>query len=164
MGNLRVKGARRAEDQHRLVAGLLLEQSSDLFRRFGEIGGDGDMGHVRIAPGAAIDVRSAQSAAAIAVSFKEDLPLYGEPGEGSFGYRISREDSPRDVSCSTYRAFGRSANPDEGDRMRIRARDKLHGTITDVTKGATTVHVHIDFGHGVMVRASKPTVRSCIGG
>jgi hypothetical protein len=70
--------------------------------------------------------------------------LYSKPGEGSFGYRISREDSPRDVSCSTYRAFDRSANPEGGERMKISARNKLHGTITDVTEGATTVHVHID--------------------
>jgi molybdopterin-binding protein len=38
--------------------------------------------------------------------------------------------------------------------MKISARNKLHGTITDGTKGATTAHVHIDFGHGVAVTAS----------
>jgi molybdopterin-binding protein len=42
----------------------------------------------------------------------------------------------------------------EEERMRISARNKLHGTITDVTKGATTAHVHIDLGHGVTVHAS----------
>ena len=38
--------------------------------------------------------------------------------------------------------------------MKISARNKLHGTITDVTEGATTAHVHIDLGHGVTVTAS----------
>jgi molybdopterin-binding protein len=38
--------------------------------------------------------------------------------------------------------------------MKISARNKLHGTITDVTKGATTSHVQIDLGHGVTVTAS----------
>jgi molybdopterin-binding protein len=38
--------------------------------------------------------------------------------------------------------------------MKISARNQLHGTITDVAKGATTAHVHIDLGHGVTVHAS----------
>jgi molybdopterin-binding protein len=38
--------------------------------------------------------------------------------------------------------------------MRISARNKLHGTIADVTKGATTAHVRIDLGGGVTVTAS----------
>jgi molybdopterin-binding protein len=38
--------------------------------------------------------------------------------------------------------------------MKISARNKLHGTITEVVKGATTAHVHIDLGHGVTVHAS----------
>jgi molybdopterin-binding protein len=38
--------------------------------------------------------------------------------------------------------------------MKLSARNKLQGTITDVTKGATTSHVHIDLGHGVTVHAS----------
>jgi molybdopterin-binding protein len=38
--------------------------------------------------------------------------------------------------------------------MKISARNKLHGTITDVTKGATTAHVHIDLGGGAVVTAS----------
>ena len=38
--------------------------------------------------------------------------------------------------------------------MKISARNKLHGTITDVTKGTTTSHVHIDLGHGLTVTAS----------
>jgi molybdopterin-binding protein len=32
--------------------------------------------------------------------------------------------------------------------MKVSAGDKLHGTITDVTKGATTARVHIELGHG----------------
>jgi len=38
--------------------------------------------------------------------------------------------------------------------MKISARNKLHGTIVDVTKGATTAHVRIDLGGGVVVTAS----------
>jgi molybdopterin-binding protein len=38
--------------------------------------------------------------------------------------------------------------------MKISARNKLQGTITDVTKGATTAHVRIDLGGGVTVTAS----------
>jgi molybdopterin-binding protein len=38
--------------------------------------------------------------------------------------------------------------------MKISARNKLHGTITDVTKGATTSHVHIDVGGGATITAS----------
>ena len=35
--------------------------------------------------------------------------------------------------------------------MKISARNKLHGTIVDVTKGATTAHVCIDLGGGAVV-------------
>ena len=45
---MRQEGARRAEDQDRFVTGLLLEQGSNLFRGFGEIRRDGDMGHAGI--------------------------------------------------------------------------------------------------------------------
>jgi molybdopterin-binding protein len=38
--------------------------------------------------------------------------------------------------------------------MKLSARNKLPGTITDVTKGVTTSHVHIDLGHGIHVTAS----------
>ena len=48
MGDLGEERSRRAEDQHRLVARLLFEQSRDLFRRLGEIGGDSDMGLPRL--------------------------------------------------------------------------------------------------------------------
>jgi molybdopterin-binding protein len=41
-----------------------------------------------------------------------------------------------------------------GERMKISARNKLHGTILDVTKGATTAHVRIDVGGGAVVTAS----------
>jgi len=37
--------------------------------------------------------------------------------------------------------------------MKISARNQLHGTIVDVTKGATTSHVHIDVG-GTVLTAS----------
>jgi len=38
--------------------------------------------------------------------------------------------------------------------MKISARNKLRGTILDVTKGATTAHVRIDLGGGAVVTAS----------
>ncbi len=38
--------------------------------------------------------------------------------------------------------------------MKLSARNQLKGTITDVTKGATTSHVRIDIGGGVIVTAS----------
>ncbi len=38
--------------------------------------------------------------------------------------------------------------------MKISARDKLRGTILEVTKGATTAHVRIDLGGGAVVTAS----------
>jgi len=38
--------------------------------------------------------------------------------------------------------------------MKISARNKLHGTILDVVKGATTAHVRIDLGGGAIVTAS----------
>ena len=37
--------------------------------------------------------------------------------------------------------------------MKISARNRLKGTVVDVTKGATTAHVHIDVG-GSVVTAS----------
>ena len=38
--------------------------------------------------------------------------------------------------------------------MKIIARNKLQGTIVAVTKGATTAHVRIDLGAGVVVTTS----------
>ncbi|MFC7064804.1 TOBE domain-containing protein [Brucella rhizosphaerae] len=38
--------------------------------------------------------------------------------------------------------------------MKISARNRLKGTIVDVTKGATTAHVRIDIGNGVVVTSS----------
>ena len=38
--------------------------------------------------------------------------------------------------------------------MKISARNQLKGTIVDVVKGATTSHVRIDIGGGVIVTAS----------
>jgi molybdopterin-binding protein len=38
--------------------------------------------------------------------------------------------------------------------MKISARNQLKGTIVDVAKGATTSHVRIDIGGGVIVTAS----------
>ena len=38
--------------------------------------------------------------------------------------------------------------------MKISARNQLKGTITEITKGATTSHVRIDIGGGVIVTAS----------
>lgn len=38
--------------------------------------------------------------------------------------------------------------------MKISARNQLKGTVVEVTKGATTSHVRIDIGGGVIVTAS----------
>jgi molybdopterin-binding protein len=38
--------------------------------------------------------------------------------------------------------------------MKISARNQLKGTIVDVVKGATTSHIRIDIGRGVVVTAS----------
>ena len=38
--------------------------------------------------------------------------------------------------------------------MKISARNKLRGTLLEVTKGATTAHVRIDVGGGAVVTAS----------
>ena len=38
--------------------------------------------------------------------------------------------------------------------MKISARNQLKGTITDLVKGATTSHVRIDIGGGVIVTSS----------
>ena len=38
--------------------------------------------------------------------------------------------------------------------MKLSARNQLKGTITEITKGATTSHVRIDIGGGVIVTAS----------
>jgi molybdopterin-binding protein len=38
--------------------------------------------------------------------------------------------------------------------MKISARNRLKGKITEITKGATTAHVRIDIGNGTIVTAS----------
>ncbi len=38
--------------------------------------------------------------------------------------------------------------------MKLSARNQLPGTVTKVTKGATTSHVTIDIGHGLVVTSS----------
>ena len=38
--------------------------------------------------------------------------------------------------------------------MKLSARNKLKGTIVEVTKGQTTAHVRIDIGGGVIVTSS----------
>jgi molybdopterin-binding protein len=43
--------------------------------------------------------------------------------------------------------------PETGAAMKISARNRLKGTVTQVTKGATTSHVKIDIG-GAVVTAS----------
>jgi molybdopterin-binding protein len=40
------------------------------------------------------------------------------------------------------------------DPMKISARNQIQGTITDVTKGATTSHVRLDVGGGAIITAS----------
>jgi molybdopterin-binding protein len=43
---------------------------------------------------------------------------------------------------------------DRDGSMKISARNKLRGTILEVTKGATTAHVRVDLGGGAVVTAS----------
>ena len=39
-------------------------------------------------------------------------------------------------------------------QMKLSARNQLKGKIVDITKGATTSHVRVDLGHGVIITAS----------
>jgi molybdopterin-binding protein len=39
-------------------------------------------------------------------------------------------------------------------QMKLSARNQLKGKIIDVAKGATTSHVRVDLGHGVIITAS----------
>ena len=38
--------------------------------------------------------------------------------------------------------------------MKLSARNQIKGTVTEVVKGATTSHVRIDIGNGVVITAS----------
>jgi molybdopterin-binding protein len=38
--------------------------------------------------------------------------------------------------------------------MKLSARNQLKGKIVEVTKGATTSHVRVDIGHGVIITSS----------
>ncbi|HLH10374.1 MAG TPA: molybdopterin-binding protein [Methylovirgula sp.] len=38
--------------------------------------------------------------------------------------------------------------------MKISGRNFIKGKVVDVKKGATTAHVHVDIGHGVIITAS----------
>lgn len=38
--------------------------------------------------------------------------------------------------------------------MKLSARNQLKGRILEVTKGATTSHVRVDIGHGVIITSS----------
>jgi molybdopterin-binding protein len=51
-------------------------------------------------------------------------------------------------------SFSEAISPHEELPMNISARNQLKGKIVDVVKGATTSHVRVDIGSGVMVTAS----------
>ncbi len=38
--------------------------------------------------------------------------------------------------------------------MKLSARNQIPGTVTQVIRGQTTGHVHIDIGHGITIHAS----------
>ena len=38
--------------------------------------------------------------------------------------------------------------------MKISARNRIKGKVVDVKKGATTAHIRIDIGHGVVITSS----------
>ena len=46
-----------------------------------------------------------------------------------------------------------TVNPEESD-MKLSARNQLKGRIVEVTKGATTSHVRLDIGGGVIITSS----------
>jgi molybdopterin-binding protein len=43
---------------------------------------------------------------------------------------------------------------DEDSMMKLSARNQLKGKIVEVKKGATTSHVRVDIGHGVIITSS----------
>lgn len=45
--------------------------------------------------------------------------------------------------------------------MKISARNRLKGTITEIVKGATTAHVRIDIGNGIVVTSSITNEVEC---
>jgi molybdopterin-binding protein len=51
-------------------------------------------------------------------------------------------------------APGRSRRSETEFPMKISARNQFKGTIVDVVKGATTSHIRIDIGGGVIVTSS----------
>jgi molybdopterin-binding protein len=105
------------------------------------------------------EARKAPSAATSAVSLKLDLLAFSNRAKaallaGLHESKRRREDSPAVICRDTYRAIVEPAKRKVTERMKISARNKLHGTILDVTKGATTAHVRIDVGGGAVVTAS----------
>jgi len=44
--------------------------------------------------------------------------------------------------------------------MKLSARNQINGTIAEVRKGRTTVHVRIGIGNGVVITRRSPTRRS----
>jgi molybdopterin-binding protein len=81
-----------------------------------------------------------------------------EPNEGGLAGRRSAPRSVERIRQPLYAVIHTAPSlarqsPKWGERVRISARNQLHGTILDVTKGATTAHVRIDVG-GAVVTAS----------
>jgi molybdopterin-binding protein len=128
------------------VAGLLLEQSRDLFRWFREVRGDRDIGLTCI-NGAASAVRTIN----VAISTLTIVAL-------------RRDAPPSALLAATCKGYGRGASlysvilfavdSRKEAVVKLSARNQLQGTIKEVHKGTTTAHVEIEVGGTVLTASS----------
>jgi molybdopterin-binding protein len=71
-------------------------------------------------------------------------------------YLSDDEDKLRSMTATAASCAASSLNPaEEGfSPMKLSARNQIKGRVVDVTKGATTSHVRIDIGNGVVITSS----------